>query len=173
MARLQILELPQGPDDDRPPFILVIDEISDNETDRLLDSREATDGIAKKIGAQAVAAFHGMTVDIPANKPPLAAGTDDAEGAGATAIVYAHERTRLDLCDALLLSRDTTWRQLVEEASQRQRAVARVLDLPEQPQAMAAGHPPMEDYLHGYGVGVRAAKRAASDVPVRLAQDGV
>ncbi|MGW2090022.1 hypothetical protein [Streptomyces sp. NPDC001880] len=26
MARLQILELPEGADDDRPPFILVVDQ---------------------------------------------------------------------------------------------------------------------------------------------------
>ena len=41
-----------------------------------------------------------------------------------TQIVYAHERTRLDLCSALLVSGDTTWRKLIETVSERQRELA-------------------------------------------------
>lgn len=67
MARLQILELPEGSGDDRPPFILVVDQVTDDETERVIASQEAFDGVASKSGARAVAVFHGMTVDIPAN----------------------------------------------------------------------------------------------------------
>ena len=112
MARLQILSLPEGAGDGRTPFILVIDQVTEGEAEQLVGSQEAVDGMAKKAGARAVAVFHGMTMEIPANDSlPVA---DDPERAGTTQIVYAHERTRLDLCDALLLSRDTTWRKLIE-----------------------------------------------------------
>jgi hypothetical protein len=67
VARLQILELPEGSGDDRPPFILVIDEITEDESERIIGSKEAIDGMARKAGARAVAVFHGMTVEIPAN----------------------------------------------------------------------------------------------------------
>jgi hypothetical protein len=67
MARLQILELPAGPDDDRPPFILVLDQIADDESERIIASHDSFSGAAKAAGASAVVVFHGMTVDIPAN----------------------------------------------------------------------------------------------------------
>jgi hypothetical protein len=119
---LQILELPEGTGDDQPPFILVIDEVTEEESERVIGSKEVFDGMAKKMGARAVAVFHGMTVDIPANTPAPVA--DDPERAGTTQLVYAHERTRLDLCAALLVSGDTTWRKLVETVTERQRALA-------------------------------------------------
>lgn len=124
MARLQILELPEGSGDDRPPFVLVVDEVTAEEAERVIGSKDAFDGMAKKAGARAVAVFHGMTVDIPANSS--APVSDDPERAGTTQLVYAHERTRLELCDALLLSRDTTWRQLVEAVAERRTAHERL-----------------------------------------------
>lgn len=66
MARLQILELPSGADDDRPPFILVIDEwdVDTLETNAMLT--EYWDAFGKKIGARGVL-FADRTIDIPAN----------------------------------------------------------------------------------------------------------
>lgn len=143
MARLQILELPEGSSDDRPPFVLVVDQYVARHYITGLDQPEPVsefDGITEKVGARAVLVFE-ETVDIPANEVGgtaealMRAGepvdADGAEHAGTTQIVYAHERTRLDLCSALLLSGDTTWRKLVEEAAQRQTAtvsLARALD---------------------------------------------
>lgn len=197
MARLQILELPAGSGDDRPPFILVIDEAAPGPNGGLLI--EARDFLAARedIGACDVFIFE-ETIDIPANDPvPLAVlstegDSDDAdhaelldivhrvlgitpgegpadvagwlltacrelekseaarghlrrerdalktrlrdalpatenvdpERAGVTQIVYAHEQTRLDLCNALLLSGDTTWRKLIERVTERQRELA-------------------------------------------------
>ncbi|MFC8986024.1 hypothetical protein [Streptomyces sp. NPDC057115] len=70
MARLQILELPEGTGDDRPPFILVVDQyvarryvVGVGQSEQPIDE---FDGIAEKIGARAVLAFED-TIDIPAN----------------------------------------------------------------------------------------------------------
>jgi len=127
VARLQILPLPEGTGDDRPPFVLVIDQVTDEEGERLADDGGVMDGFGIKAGASAVAVFHGMSVEIPANEPTTLPQADDAERAGITQIVYAHERTRLDLCSALLVSGDTTWRKLVEHVTERQRTVARLV----------------------------------------------
>jgi hypothetical protein len=126
MARLQILPLPEGTGDDRPPFALVIDEAATGPDGELLI--KASDFVVARedIGACDVFLFE-ETVEIPANAPPPLPGiADDAERAGTTQIVYAHERTRLDLCAALLLSGDTTWRKLVEQVGERQREIARL-----------------------------------------------
>ncbi|MFD3999838.1 hypothetical protein [Streptomyces rubiginosohelvolus] len=73
MARLQILELPEGAGDDRPPFVLVIDQVAfDNPVyERFVEDSEVAADLAKRVGAQAVLIFEGVT-DIPAN------GTGDA-----------------------------------------------------------------------------------------------
>ncbi|MFD4596700.1 hypothetical protein ACFWPQ_01580 [Streptomyces sp. NPDC058464] len=131
MARLQILELPSGINDERPPFLLVIDEYEPmryvqgfGEETRIVDEFEKT---AELTGARAVLSFR-ETVTIPANEPPpmtvLSTEGDEPELAGAAEIVYAHERTRLDLCSALLVSGDTTWRRLIEIVGERQRELA-------------------------------------------------
>ncbi|MET8378044.1 hypothetical protein [Streptomyces microflavus] len=84
MARLQILELPEGAGDDRPPFILVIDEWAS-------PFHGLPNEWAEKIGAQGVLVFED-TIDIPANdtsafaQPPGAAPhLDDLEVRGAIA----------------------------------------------------------------------------------------
>ncbi|MEX3099533.1 MULTISPECIES: hypothetical protein [unclassified Streptomyces] len=70
MARLQILELPAGDDDERPPFVLVIDEYVPQ---RYIlgpgqpEPASELDGIAERVGARAVLAFE-ETVEIPANE---------------------------------------------------------------------------------------------------------
>lgn len=128
MARLQILQLPEGAGHDRPPFILVVDQYQPlryiagaDMSERVVDEFE---GVAGKIGARGVLVF-AETVEIPANDVVLVA--DDPERAGTTQIVHAHERTRLDLCSALLVSGDTTWRKLVERVAEQQRTVARLV----------------------------------------------
>lgn len=168
MARLQILELPEGAGDDRPPFVLVVDECVPQ---RIALGAGTSFGdqwqnLADRIGARGVIVTP-ETVQIPTDQP--SAG-DDPERAGTTQIVYAHERTRLDLCSALLVSGDTTWRKLVETVSERQREVAdlyrqldRVRELPEHPEIMDAKHAQPEGYLHGYRIAIRDAKRAAQN----------
>ncbi|MFF6780592.1 hypothetical protein [Streptomyces sp. NPDC012510] len=125
MARLQILELPEGTGDDRPPFVLVVDQITEDEREAFLQSQDATNGLAAAVGARAIVNFHRVTIDIPANDPPfLNEVVEDPKRAGTAQLVDAHERSRLALCDALLLSRDTTWHQLIEQVSERQRELA-------------------------------------------------
>ncbi|WP_019357990.1 hypothetical protein [Streptomyces sp. AA1529] len=69
MARLQILELPEGPDDTRPPFALVVDQTVPERvvlapgTGKVLDRWEE---FAGRMGARAVIVTP-ETVDIPAN----------------------------------------------------------------------------------------------------------
>ncbi|GGU62790.1 hypothetical protein [Streptomyces lavendofoliae] len=73
MARIQILELPEGPDDDRPPFVLVIDQYQPQRYIIGPDQPEPIDefeGIAQKIGARAVLVFADQ-IDIPANEVPV------------------------------------------------------------------------------------------------------
>lgn len=123
MARLQILPLPDAADDDRPPFALIVDEYEPRRYVLGLDQEHSPAdefaGVAEQIGARTVLVFQD-TVTIPANEP-----TAPAEGDAQTAeLLHAHEQTRLALCDALLLSRDTTWHQLTEQAAARQRETA-------------------------------------------------
>ncbi|MEU7737927.1 hypothetical protein AB0B51_33505 [Streptomyces griseus] len=79
MARLQILELPEGAGDNRPPFILVIDQADEATTASLgpipphdalspLEGAQRALGVslAEQIGARAVLVFE-ETIDIPAN----------------------------------------------------------------------------------------------------------
>jgi hypothetical protein len=66
MARLQILELPEGANDDRPPFILVVDEWDVDSLEASTILNEYWDAFGKKIGARGVL-FVDRTIDIPAN----------------------------------------------------------------------------------------------------------
>lgn len=80
MARLQILQLPQGAADDRPPFALIIDQVTYDEGGSFVDGAESLNAFALKAGARASAVFHSVTVDLPANAPTslplLSAGMD-------------------------------------------------------------------------------------------------
>ncbi|GGV37128.1 hypothetical protein GCM10010293_40820 [Streptomyces griseoflavus] len=66
MARLQILELPEGSGDDRPPFVLVIDQWDVDTLEATTMLTEYWDAFGKKIGARGVL-FCDRTIDIPAN----------------------------------------------------------------------------------------------------------
>lgn len=71
MARLQILELPEGTSDDRPPFVLIVDQVPTDEAGFEALRRDLADGnLADKIGARAVLVFE-ETIDIPANEVPV------------------------------------------------------------------------------------------------------
>ncbi|MBZ6102692.1 hypothetical protein ACH4NO_17960 [Streptomyces olivaceus] len=67
MARLQILELPEGSSDDRPPFLLVVDQVPANGDGFEALRRDLMDDyLAARTGARAVLVFED-TIDIPAN----------------------------------------------------------------------------------------------------------
>jgi hypothetical protein len=76
VARLQILELPEGNGDDRPPFVLVVDEVPSDAVALNAICRDlfAEGDLAERIGARAVLVFEDA-VDIPANEVPV-----DADG---------------------------------------------------------------------------------------------
>lgn len=69
MARLQILELPEGADDSRPPFVLVIDQAPRDGAlfRRFRDDIALNDSVADRVGARAVLVFED-TIEIPANE---------------------------------------------------------------------------------------------------------
>jgi hypothetical protein len=228
VARLQILQLPEGAGDDRPPYILVIDEAVTGPDGELLikaadfiEAREATN-------ARDVFIFE-ETVTIPANDV-LPLPLLSVRGDQTAELITAHEQTRQALCDAFLLSLDTTWAQIVETAGERQRdlagllrrldkpdaklmeavqrslgitpdygstdlaewlfiacreldkseasrahlrrerdalkaALERVRNEPDEPEIMNAQEEHPTTWKHGYGCGVRAAKRAAATRP--------
>lgn len=70
MARLQILELPEGGGDDRPPFVLVIDQCQGVALDTVEVIESSWRQLGKEIGARGVLIFM-ETVDIPANDVPV------------------------------------------------------------------------------------------------------
>lgn len=70
MPRLQILELPEGSSDDRPPFALVIDQVDYDPPSSREFWLEGWENTKDEIGARAVLLFK-ETVDIPANDVPV------------------------------------------------------------------------------------------------------
>lgn len=65
MARLQILELPEGNGDDRPPFVLVVDQASEDSL-FITDDPDIWPGFKNNTGCQHVIVTT-ETIDIPAN----------------------------------------------------------------------------------------------------------
>lgn len=79
MARLQILELPEGAGDDRPPFVLVVDQAMPERY--ILGVGEEPplsewERVGQQIGAQSVIVTP-ETIEIPANEVTL---TDAMDG---------------------------------------------------------------------------------------------
>jgi hypothetical protein len=130
MARLQILELPEGSGDDRPPFVLIVDQYEPVEASPEQFLRHQN--VAEQIGARAVLVFE-ETIDIPANDTS-AYIQQAAEETGATignairAVNAQHltdERTdiardmdrlakrRDELADALGTYRTCNWDELI------------------------------------------------------------
>ena len=73
MARIQILELPEGASDERPPFVLVVDECPPQRF--VIGMEQAPMGdywreVAVEIGARGVIVTP-ETVEIPANEIPV------------------------------------------------------------------------------------------------------
>lgn len=131
MARLQILQLPEGASDEQPPFLLVIDQ-AEPATDPLGDEKPLPlpDGLAEQVGARAVLVFN-ETIDIPANG--IASVRDDGLGgmtqsrdewmAAAIAAqdrLERHRQTRdahkTALTDALGMDRLRDWDDIINAA---------------------------------------------------------
>lgn len=73
MARIQILQLPEGASDERPPFVLVVDECVPQRL--VLGAGDNPIGdywqnLADRIGARGVIVTP-ETIDIPANEVPV------------------------------------------------------------------------------------------------------
>ncbi|MFI7239678.1 hypothetical protein [Streptomyces cyaneofuscatus] len=77
MTRLQILELPEGADDERPPFVLVVDQYTADRVTLRSSWPEPASGdpianAAQTIGARGTLVF-AETVEIPANEVTMGA----------------------------------------------------------------------------------------------------
>ncbi|MFF8412822.1 hypothetical protein [Streptomyces omiyaensis] len=72
MPRLQILELPEGAADDRPPFALIIDQVDPAVADALasVNHLHPYADMATRLGARTVLLFT-ETIEIPANDVPV------------------------------------------------------------------------------------------------------
>ncbi|MDX2757897.1 hypothetical protein [Streptomyces europaeiscabiei] len=135
MARLQILELPEGANDDRPPFVLVVDRVDDDLAEEITRWPE---NIATRIGARQVLCFPG-TIDIPANDTtayldaaangtlPVHAPYERAAEASQERTDIARDMDRLakrrdELADALGLDRTGDWDDIRKAATELRRA---------------------------------------------------
>ncbi|MGW3298492.1 hypothetical protein [Streptomyces rubiginosohelvolus] len=182
MARLQILELPEGAGDDRPPFILVVDQYEPVEAtpSRLFRHQD----MAEQIGARSVLVFED-TIDIPANDTSAyassaaalhlgereVAGVVDEEGEPEDWHGILQTRRR-QLTKALGINPLTEWDGILEAATQLRQerdtqaaAVRRVRNLDTEPESLDAHQAEPTGYLLGYAVAIRAAKQASRDQP--------
>lgn len=144
MARLQILELPEGTGDDRLPFVLVVDQTPADEAAFEALRRDLSDDIAQRIGARAVLVFE-ETIDIPAN---------DVSGyLGGSRLEYEVKVGDQDISNAIeadmpkvrdkdqeLRAANEWFERLNAEAREARRALGRVRAL-HQPQPDGTGQP--------------------------------
>ncbi|MFJ2110635.1 hypothetical protein ACIOEX_01680 [Streptomyces sp. NPDC087850] len=79
MARLQILELPEGASDDRPPFVLVVDDTSYPTVEAYRAAETWWKNLAAQVGAQGCIVTDD-TIDIPANEITLTHVQEAADG---------------------------------------------------------------------------------------------
>lgn len=188
MARIQILELPEGAGDERPPFVLVVDQVprSEQQYEALRRDIETND-IAAHVGARTVLVFE-ETIDIPANQVPV--GPDGypvrvhvegefekfreqveaeirAAQRKATAALGLDRERKAAITDALGMDRLRDWDDIANAArglrksnDARGEAIDRVLNLPYQPEIMDAQHTEPTGYQHGYRIAIQDAKRA-------------
>ncbi|WP_030344741.1 hypothetical protein [Streptomyces sp. NRRL S-1022] len=179
MARLQILQLPEGAGDDRPPFILVIDQVTPEMVEGITSAERTT---AELIGARAIFSFE-ETVHIPANDlTPYSEATERTEPlclseraiqaeeklkAFMDKRYEVEEKRKASLTDALGMDRLRDWDDILNAVTgcrmDREAladAVERVRGLPEHPDIMDAKLSEPNGYLHGYRVAIFDAKRA-------------
>ncbi|MEV8033875.1 hypothetical protein [Streptomyces sp. NPDC086182] len=182
MARLQILELPEGASDDRPPFVLVIDEATEETAESLNEVGIST---AELIGARTVLVF-SETVEIPANDTTAYLAVGEAEERAEPQRLderaiqaeeklkafmdkrYAVEQDRkAALLDAVGMDRTRDWDDICnaavglrKERDAQAEALERVRRSSIKPEFMNAQQEHPAVWRHGYECGVLAAKAA-------------
>jgi hypothetical protein len=178
MARLQILELPEGAADGRPPFVLVVDEWDVDTIEASTMLADYWDAFGKKIGARGVL-FVDRRIDIPANDTSAylarpAAKQELAVKLGAHDVREAIAADMQKLRDA----NDYGWRdhgvapawltegwtphidsrEHLKQMAEFDEAITRVRAMSTEPEVMNAEQERPDIWLHGYKSGVLAAK---------------
>jgi hypothetical protein len=195
MARLQILELPQGSGDDRPPFVLVVDQyqplryvMAPGMEEQPVDEFE---GVAEKIGARAVLVFW-EPVEIPATEASAASDEQPDDSTVVSDLSRQLDEARNWARHGYEIGqRHCGWTdrgvapswltegwgpgyfgtcEHLKRATEYDEALTRVRNLPEQPDVMDAQHPEPNAYLHGYKVAIRDAKRATRNERAHTAE---
>jgi hypothetical protein len=189
MARLQILQLPAGAGDDRPPFVLVVDEyqprryvLGVGQTEQIVDE---FDGIAERIGARAVLTFV-ETVDIPASEnavqaEPLSHVDDFADLSETKQLIVARDEARMWARHGYEIGqKHCGWSdhgvapdwltegwpnsfdscEHLKQAAELDEAITRVCAVSTEPEAMNAHQERADVWRNGYELGVLAAKSA-------------
>jgi len=189
MARLQILQLPaeHHGDDTVTPFVLIIDQAGEETIDTLSApeaggspyetaiARLASLTLAEQIGARAVLAFR-ETVDIPASEagahtePLLRVGdfTDPDEARQWARHGYEIGQRHCDWTDHGVAPAWLTegWPphfdscEHLKRAAELDETIARVRAVSTTPEVMNADQERADIWLHGYEIGVLAAKSA-------------
>ena len=189
MARLQILQLPAGAGDDRPPFVLVVDETDDAFRHELGDPnatmRDAQADLAKALGARAVLVFR-QPVDIPANENAVQAERlphvdDFTDLSEAKQLTEARDEARMWARHGYEIGqRHCGWSdhgvapdwltkgwpysfdscEHLKQAAELDEAVTRVRAVSTEPEVMDAQQEHPTVWMHGYHCGVLAAKSA-------------
>jgi len=188
MARLQILELPEGSGDDRPPFVLVIDQVPTDEAgfDAIRRDLGTPEDLIERLGARAVLVFED-TIDIPGNDVPL-----DPDGYPLKfriepdfetfreqvqeEVLHAQGKVtralnttdwKRELQQALGMDRTRDWddirnaaARLRQERDEKGAALERVRALDDEPAAANMQKSDPNSFLHGYRVAISAARLA-------------
>lgn len=183
MARLQILELPESSNDDRPPFVLVIDQVSEHSA--MFDAElgvwpsfKADTGCRHILVTTETIHIHVDKTVRQAVTPPVADSTDLAEAKQlAEALEEARSWARHGyeigqkhcgwtdhgvvpdwLTEGWPRAFDTC--EHLKQMAEFDEALTRVRNVPTEPEFMAAQQEHPSVWRHGYHCGVLAAKSA-------------
>ncbi|MEU7416684.1 hypothetical protein [Streptomyces antibioticus] len=188
MARLQILPLPEGTGDDRPPFVLVVDQMEPQRYvvgEGMEGQPDHWDVVAKRIGARGAIVLPD-TVEIPANGPlPLPEVDEVSEADFTTMATAVHQALGIDITEGMpdiagwllaacreLEKSEAARTRLRTERDRANEALTRVRDLTEQPEVMNVNPESPYATQDGYAQGIRAAKRAIEDERSQTAEHG-
>lgn len=184
MPRIQILELPEGVNDERPPFALIIDQANAAEANQLRASLTGDSDAADSLRARTILVFTD-TISIPANDIPITYQVSHDSDELTTVIEERDEARNWARHGYEIGQRHCSWSDYgvapswltegwpshfdscehLKQAAAYDTSLSRVRSLPEQPETGDSNNPYSGDYLRGYAAAIKDAKRAANPQP--------